>query len=368
MILPEPLDRLENVFSAHSTILWNELGSDFVLVTSDREKLPSLFLGNGFWEERIMLETRIRIGVVMIGLLLMAVALGCQQADEMVLERPVAVVVESERASMAVAKQVSSDAMAASGDAAAPMERKIVRNAQMSIVVDDVDAVVSRVTGLVAAQQGFVVHSSRFGTGEEERASMSFRVPSEELDSVLAQIREWATTVDNEQTSARDVTEEFIDTEARLNSLKATEAKYLDLLTRAETVEETLNVQRELENVRYRIESSEGRLRFLRQTTSLSLVNLEISTTERAKPLLVAGWNLTDMATSAIRGLISTARAIVNVLIWVVVFIQYGCHWYSSSGGYCPDGGIGRRPLPGRSTKSDQTPPRNSCPHYYGSC
>ena len=270
-----------------------------------------------------MLKARVRIATAVCGLLLLGVALGCQpQGEDMVREVPVeVVVVERESSSMAVAKQVSSDAAAASGDAAAPMERKIVRNADMSIVVDDVDTVVSRVTALVSEQQGFVVRSHRFGTGDEERASMSFRVPSESLDAVLDEVRQWANIVENEQTSARDVTEEFIDTEARLNSLKATETRYLDLLTRAETVEETLNVQRELENVRYRIESSEGRLRFLRQTTSLSLVNLEISTTERAKPLLVAGWNLTDMATSAIRGLISTARAIVNVLIWVVVFI-----------------------------------------------
>ena len=275
-----------------------------------------------------MLETRIRIVAAVFGLLLMAVALGCQQTDEVV--RQVEVVRE-----VAVEKVVESKAaMVVSGDAAAPMERKIVRNADMSIVVDDVDTVVSQVTALVAGQQGFVVRSHRFGTGDEERASMSFRVPSESLDAVLDEVRQWANIVENEQTSARDVTEEFIDTEARLNSLKATETRYLDLLTRAETVEEILNVQRELENVRYRIESSEGRLRFLRQTTSLSLVNLEISTTERAKPLLVAGWNLTDVVTSAIRGLLSTARAIVNVLIWVVVFIPiwvplvFAYRWY----------------------------------------
>ena len=278
-----------------------------------------------------MLKVRIWIVVAIFGILSMSAALGCQpQTVEMVREVPVEVVVER-----AVEKRVSSGQMAASGDVATPVERKIVRNADMSIVVDDIDTVVSRVTALVAEQQGFVVHSSRFGAGDEERANMSFRVPSEGLDAVLAQVREWANNVENEQTSARDVTEEFIDTEARLNSLTATEAKYLDLLTRAETVEETLNVQRELENVRYRIESAEGRLRFLRQTTSLSLVNLEISTTERAKPLLVAGWNLTDVATSAIRGLLSTARAIVNVLIWVVVFIPlwvpliFAYRWYS---------------------------------------
>ena len=282
-----------------------------------------------------MLKARIWIVVAIFGLLLMSVALGfgCQ-AEQLEVVREV--VVEKEvmkEVALRAPRPASSDAMAASGDAAAPMERKIVRNADMSIVVDDIDTVVSRVTALVAEQQGFVVHSSRFGAGDEERANMSFRVPSEGLDAVLAQVREWANNVENEQTSARDVTEEFIDTEARLNSLTATEAKYLDLLTRAETVEETLNVQRELENVRYRIESAEGRLRFLRQTTSLSLINLQISTTERAKPLLVAGWNVTDVATSAVRGLISTARAIVNVLIWVVVFIPiwvpllFGLRW-----------------------------------------
>lgn len=271
-----------------------------------------------------MLEARVRIAAAVCGLVLLAAVHGCEaQVDELVREVPVEaqkVVVESE-AMMMRQESASSDAMVASGDAAGPIERKIVRNANMSIVVDDIDTVVSRVTALVSEQQGFVVRSSRYGTGDDERASMSFRVPSESLDAVLVQIREWANNVDHEQTSARDVTEEFIDTEARLNSLTATEAKYLDLLARAETVEDTLNVQSHLEDIRYRIESTEGRLRFLRQTTSLSLVDLEIATTERARPLLVAGWDVTDVATSAIRGLIQTAIAIVNVLIWVVVFI-----------------------------------------------
>ena len=165
------------------------------------------------------------------------------------------------------------------------------------------------------------MRSSRFGQGDDERASISFRVPSERLDAAIAQIRGWANIVESEQISTSDVTEEFIDTEARLNSLKATETKYLYLRTRAGTVEDTLNVQRELENIRYRTESMEGRLRFLQQTTALSLVNLQIAPSERARPLLVAGWNVSDTATSAVRGLVGTALFLVNVLIWILIFV-----------------------------------------------
>ncbi len=205
-------------------------------------------------------------------------------------------------------------------DRPSQIERKIVRNADLSIVVDHLDETMDRITHLVETEKGFIVRADRSGQAESKQASVSFRVPSERLDATLAQLRQWATLVEHESIFTNDVTEEYIDTEARLKSLKAVEGQYLDLLKKAQTVEETLKVQQALTDVRIQIESTEGRMRFLEQTTTLSLVNVQISTSERAKPIMIGNWDVVGIATSAVRELVNTALFIASALIWIVIF------------------------------------------------
>ena len=152
-------------------------------------------------------------------------------------------------------------------------ERIIVRTVEMGLVVADVSAVIDNVGTLADELGGWVVSSDR---SRKHRGAISFRVPSDRLDDAVSQLRGLSTEVDFEVVTSRDVTDEYVDTNARLRNLKATENALLKLLDRANKVEDALEVQRELTRVQEEVERLQGRIKFLEQTSAFSLINVDL--------------------------------------------------------------------------------------------
>ena len=154
-----------------------------------------------------------------------------------------------------------------------PRQRIIVRNVDMSLVVDDVADGVDAIGSLAAELGGWVVSSDR---SQKHYGFVSIRVPAEMLDAAIDRLRRLAVEVGSEVLSSRDVTDEYVDTASRLTNLRATEDALLGLLERAEKVEDALDVQAELSNVRQEIERLQGRIKFLEETSAFSLVNISL--------------------------------------------------------------------------------------------
>jgi len=159
-------------------------------------------------------------------------------------------------------------------------ERMIVRTGRMWLVVDDVPVALDRIGGLAEDFDGYVVTSKRWQEDERLAGSISIRVPAEHFDTVLRALRGLAVDVTAEDTSSKDVTEEYVDLSAKLHNLEATEEQLLRIMEKAETVEDILNVQRELSRTRDEIERTEGRMQYLERTSSTSLIEIYL---EQAK-------------------------------------------------------------------------------------
>jgi len=101
-------------------------------------------------------------------------------------------------------------------------------------------------------------------------------VPAEKFQEFLTRSRAVAARVASETTSGQDVTEEFIDLEARIRTERALEAQYLEILKDAKSVKDALEVHAHLAEVREQIEKAEGRHRFLENQTQLSTVKFSI--------------------------------------------------------------------------------------------
>jgi hypothetical protein len=86
-----------------------------------------------------------------------------------------------------------------------------------------------------------------------------------------------ADEVTYENISANDVTEEYIDLSAKLKNLEATEEQLLEIMKKAEKVEDILAVQRELTNTRDEIERTKGRMQYLEQTSETSLIEVQLT-------------------------------------------------------------------------------------------
>ena len=164
----------------------------------------------------------------------------------------------------------------------APQNRVIVRTVDMGIIVPDVARSTDDLLAMTRRYGGWLVNSDR---SRKHQASLSVRVPAETLEEFVLEVRGAADNVEYETSNSQDVTDEFVDNQARLNGLRSTEARLLQFLEQAVNVEEALNVQAQLANIQVQIEQIEGRLRFLAEVAAFSLVNLTLTTRPGQMPV-----------------------------------------------------------------------------------
>ena len=164
------------------------------------------------------------------------------------------------------------------------MNRKILRNADFKLEVIDPTVAQHKITSMAELLGGFVVTSESKQREDGERAkqelqiSLVLRVPALQFNSALEQIRATASRVIEEKTSGQDVTEEFIDLEARIKTQKALELQFLEIMKQSNKVSDALEVQRQIAEVRTEIEKLEGRKRFLENRASLSTITINLQT------------------------------------------------------------------------------------------
>jgi len=199
-------------------------------------------------------------------------------------------------------------------------ERMIVRTGDISLVVDDVIEARDEIARLAVNLDGWVVSSRITGQEQEMRGWISFRVPDEEFEAALAELRDLAVRVNSESTDSRDVTEEYVDLESRLKNAEATERQYLALLDKADEVEDILKIYDSLSRVRNEIEQIKGRMQYLERITSMSLISVSLEPVGTAKPLVRAGWSALEIVKSAVRGIVTFGQVLGSVVIWFLIF------------------------------------------------
>jgi hypothetical protein len=160
-------------------------------------------------------------------------------------------------------------------------ERKIIRNAELTVELDAPAEAQRKLASLAESFGGYVVAAESQqrdarGQGAPPAVSVEMRVPAPRFDAAVAEIRALGGRVRQEKITGRDVTEEYIDLEARLRAQRALEAQFLEIMKRANQVSDALEVQRELANVRSEIERVEGRRRFLENQSSLSTIKVTL--------------------------------------------------------------------------------------------
>jgi hypothetical protein len=176
-----------------------------------------------------------------------------------------------------------------------------------------------RIVNVAAKLGGFVLSSDMAGD-EARNGSVTIRVPSESFESALDQIRTLGEVVHRSE-NTKDVSEEFIDLQARLRHLTAQEAVMLRLMEGAQTIEDTIRVQNQLTGVQLEVERLRGRLRFLDDQTSLSTITVYLNETGAAPVVpdepgtLERAWQVARDTTHAIvSGFLIGGAAIVPIL------------------------------------------------------
>jgi len=157
--------------------------------------------------------------------------------------------------------------------------RMIIRNASLDVDVRDIDAAVGNASTIIAVNNGFI--ESRSDRNSGKRTRLNIRVPSENLDTTIAEL-ETLGSVTSRGINSRDVTAEYVDIGARLQSLVALRDRMKALLDKAETINEILAIEREFTRVQSEIDSIEARMKRLEGQVTLSTIDLTLD----RKPVL----------------------------------------------------------------------------------
>ena len=198
-------------------------------------------------------------------------------------------------------------------------EKKIQRNANISIEVKNLDESIDKLNEIILLFNAEIISSNKGGLDfGQPYANIRIRVLSSNLDSAIKEFKKLSTKIISENVYTNDVTEEFIDTEARLKIMKSTEDRFNSLLLKSETVEEIIQVEKELMRIRGDIESLEGRLNYLSKTTDTSEINLNLN---EQIPITGESWKINDSFTSALQNLSSFAKWLADFIINIIVFI-----------------------------------------------
>ena len=153
-------------------------------------------------------------------------------------------------------------------------ERKIIKQGEIRFETADVNGTKSFIVQTVRELNGYISKENAYNYNEQYEHTLTIRIPADKFDLLLNNISENVDKFDRKNIDVLDVTEEYIDIEARIKTKKELQSKYIELLKRATKVDEILNIEREIGNLQTEIESVEGRMRYLKDKIAFSTLTV----------------------------------------------------------------------------------------------
>ena len=153
--------------------------------------------------------------------------------------------------------------------------QKIIKTGYFTFETQSVDQSYSSILTWVRTHKGMIQSDRTNKEYDRIHRTLLIRIPSESFQSVVDSIIKSAKIFDRRDVSKKDVTEEFVDLQARLKAKRKLEERYLQLLSKAKNVKDMLEIERQLANIREEIEAKQGRLKYLQSQVSMSTLHLD---------------------------------------------------------------------------------------------
>jgi hypothetical protein len=165
-------------------------------------------------------------------------------------------------------------ALAPPPPAAETATQKIIKNANLRFEASDLNNTASKILGAVKKYNALVQSDSQNKDVGSVSRIITARIPSQYFESFINDISKGVAYFDVKDISAQDVTEEYIDVDARIKAKKILEARYFELLKKATKMSDMLEIEKKISEIREEIEAQEGRLRYMKNQVSLSTVTI----------------------------------------------------------------------------------------------
>jgi hypothetical protein len=222
----------------------------------------------------------------------------------------------------AVQQQVSLESAAAAQAA----EHKVIKNAEITIETDTPEEGQQKIGVIAEKQGGFVITSeSKQNEAVSQNVAstvinMVVRVPARQFEAAVAEIRGVGNRVPYYKSSGQDVTEEYIDLEARIRTKRSLESQFMEIMKQARNISDALEVQAKLADVRTEIERLEGRRRFLENQSALSTIKITLQTSTPVVAAATRGF-LYDLKSAFTDGIEFGTGIFLGVIRFVIVMI-----------------------------------------------
>ena len=212
-----------------------------------------------------------------------------------------------------------------SGVSAAAVERIVIKNADLVIVVADVEGRMKNIQVMAQQMGGFVVSSNLYqgytsDYVEVPEAQIVIRVPSEKLEDAMNQIKKDTVEVQTENVSGQDVTAEYVDLQSRLKNYEAAEAQLDEILKKATDTADVVNIFNQLVYYREQIELVKGQIKYYDEAAALSAISVHIIAEETIQPVVIGKWEPKGVALEAVQDLINFLKGFTEFLIRFVIY------------------------------------------------
>lgn len=207
-----------------------------------------------------------------------------------------------------------------------PADSKIIREGYLVMEAKDYRSAMEQIKLLVPSLNGYLVKENETTSGDLLQNDLLLRVPSNKFDTLLNSVLKLASQVHSKSIEARDVTEEYVDIEARLKAKQEVEKRYLEILKQARTVEDILKVEEQLRMIREEIEAKEGRMKYLQNQSDYSTLNLILQKKLPVRLHFDFQFKLFNALRGGWRGFLQFA--ILLVYLWPFLLIGFAGFWF----------------------------------------
>lgn len=208
---------------------------------------------------------------VVYALLLLALPLMCSKSAENEEKN-----LMYEDADLEIASQIQAPEVITKGnDQDILQEQKLIKESYLRFETQEIEKTYKVVAKFILQNNGYIQDDEASKSYNQLTRRLIIRIPTDNFQKTIDYIDSQVAYFDTKQITSKDVTEEFIDLEARLKAKLALETRYLELLKKANNVKEMIEIEREISAIREEIEAKQGRLKYLQNKVSLSTLTVE---------------------------------------------------------------------------------------------
>ena len=202
-----------------------------------------------------------------------------------------------------------------------PADRKLIRTIYLEAETEELDPLLETLNQQITGLGGYVqsknlYNGSTYSSRRTRHMNMTIRVPAENADALITHLSGQTNVVSSNE-SIDDVTLQYVDTESRVKALETEQARLMELLEKANSLTDILEIESRLTQVRYELESYASRLRTLDNQITYATIHLTVTEVTESTPVEVkTPWQ--RIGSGFVSSIRQIGRGIVECFVWVL--------------------------------------------------